>query len=174
MYRFLRVCFAVVVTKKDAALVRLGESEPIRAAIRSYLEVASTPEIPETGLAARLYAELVEPLESRIVDAKHLVISPDAELAYLPFGALLDAKGEPALRLVQRHAVSMVPSATVLVTLRGESPASSGEHVLCVGDPVYPPEQNGHDRGVLRRLPKSGTRAHPYHWAAFTLWGLDP
>ena len=29
-------------------------------------------------------------------------------------------------------------------------------------------------RAQVKCLENGGARAHPYHWAAFTLWGLDP
>jgi CHAT domain-containing protein len=74
----------------------------------------------------RLAQLLIEPVEASglLTGKDELLISPHAELHYLPFDALLRA-GSPERFLAERYAVSYVPSASVWVRL-GERPVAAG------------------------------------------------
>lgn len=80
--------------------------------------------------ARRLYAELLEPLQSALDGAETLVVVPDGPLLALPFGMLLtsDPVAGPIGAypwLIRRHAVVHVPSAQAFVTIRQRGGASS-------------------------------------------------
>lgn len=63
--------------------------------------------------AAALHAQLVAPLAAAIGDAARLYLIPDGPLHRLPFAALRD--GEDGPFLAQRHAVTMLVSASAFV-----------------------------------------------------------
>ena len=88
------------------------------------------------ALGAKLYRDLLAPIESALRDSQRLIIVPDGILAYLPFETLGGEK-----RLIERFAVSYSPSASVLATLRGRSREGSPptKELLAFGDAVYSP-----------------------------------
>jgi CHAT domain-containing protein len=83
------------------------------------------------GILRRLYHYLIEPAErAGFLDGRRrLVIVPQAELHFLPFGALLAA--EPADFLVERFELTYAPSAGVWVRL-GERSAPRSNRVLAL------------------------------------------
>ncbi len=131
--------FVLLVTREAAHLRTLGDSAPIRDAVGRYLRLISAPGGPEKRLATELHDALVRPLRAELANKKRLVIAPDGELAFLPFGALLRTTKGKARRLVEDYETVMVPSATVHVMLlqeaRGRAPAAQ---LLAYGAPAYP------------------------------------
>jgi CHAT domain-containing protein len=94
----------------------------------------SGPVGPEGEAARRLHDLLVAPLLAGPAPAvgpgvKTLLVSPDPDLARIPFG--LVAAGERPLD------VACVPSGTTYLLLRNETGAARGQAVLAVGDPDY-------------------------------------
>ena len=84
-----------------------------QAILESNLRSAPT----EKDLAARLYAELIEPCErfgllKRKNGIRHLVVIPEGVLHALPFLALRDHEGH---RLIERFPISVAPSLTALL-----------------------------------------------------------
>jgi CHAT domain-containing protein/tetratricopeptide (TPR) repeat protein len=75
----------------------------------------------------RLYQHLIEPAErtGQLRDKRLLLIVPDAELHFLPFGALL-APGASDRFLVERYELAYAPSASVWVRL-GERTTRAGD-----------------------------------------------
>jgi CHAT domain-containing protein/Tfp pilus assembly protein PilF len=70
---------------------------------------------------------------------KSLIIVPSGILHYLPFEALPSGAAREPLNAM--HAVSYVPSATVLVTLRSSRPANVSPRLLAVADSIYSQER---------------------------------
>lgn len=88
-------------------------------------------------LARDLYARLLKPVESEIKNLPQLVIVPHGFLHYVPFAALQNSNGE---YLIDRHAISLIPSATVLAYCKekGELWVNSSAEpikILALGNP---------------------------------------
>ncbi len=89
---------------------------------------------PARALGDRIIAPVLADLPSRIV---RLVVIPDGALHRVPFTVLEMADGRP---LIERFAVSMAPSATVLVSLWRRARVVREPTILAFGDPVQPNE----------------------------------
>jgi CHAT domain-containing protein len=163
--------------------------------------------------AHALYERLLTPLRDHLAGVRHLFLVPDDMLQPLPFGVLVtEATGEAYRRLAdlvaqqrrptaadltayarlawlaQDYALTMLPAATALRTMRQlpHIPGRAGEPLLGFGDPVL--QGDGGRRGggpmpaargpqvpleVLRRLPRlPETRAELL--AIATALGADP
>ncbi len=110
-------------------------------------------EIPafDVMLAHRLYATLLEPVADGWRKAASLLIVAHGPLAQLPFGLLptraappqpapallfADYRGVPWL--VRSHAITVLPSATALATLRALPPGDPGRRpFIGFGDPLF-------------------------------------
>lgn len=94
-------------------------------------------------LAFSLYQTLLAPAETDLADKSRLIIVPDGILTYLTFESLLtNVSGERSFGdlpyLLDRWAVSYVPSATVLVSLATKpAPPPGSTRFFGVGDPLY-------------------------------------
>jgi len=135
------VC-ALVVTDVAARLVQLGPLDAVHDAIA--FDPTADRTVADAAVAAARRA-LVEPLRLGAGVARVLVV-PDGELAYVPFGALLPDVD-----------VALLPSATSYLRLLPQA-GLVGRDVLALGDPVYGTRTVGDLRGAaLVRLP--GTAA---------------
>jgi CHAT domain-containing protein len=129
-------------------------------ALRKALEpdVARVEEIPafDVALAHDLYASLLGPVEKSWQGAKSLIVATNGALGELPLGLLPTeavklepVAGQPLFAeyrnvpwLARTHAVTVVPSATALVTLRSLPPgAAQREKLIGFGDPYFSPEE---------------------------------
>jgi CHAT domain-containing protein/lipopolysaccharide biosynthesis regulator YciM len=137
-----------VVTRERVAhyLLPLGRkalSERIAQYRDKYLtrrEILRPKGFVRDGLA--LHRDLLGIVDPALLASRDLLVVPDGPLAYLPFEALL-VEGDPERKawtfLLERHAVSYLPSASVMAALEGRlrrnPPAKEG--FAAVGDPVY-------------------------------------
>lgn len=161
--------FLFAVTKNDFLVARLPPSASIGAsveALRSLL--AARPQRSSFGkqieYSRQLYRDLIEPAGKLLRGKQNLIIVPAGALHYLPFEALLSAGDEKTLTasslthlpyLLRDYAISYVPSASVLVSLRNrpEARPAATKTFLAFADPVYGKEartQDGHVRATLR------------------------
>jgi CHAT domain-containing protein len=143
------------------AYVPFGAQELNRAVVklREALEpqAATVADIPPFDLVAAhdLYTKLLRPVERGWKNAKHLVVVTNGALGLLPLGLLptapaqIKADDEPLFAdyrnvpwLARTHAVTLVPSAASLRTLR-QLPAGKGsrERLIAFGDPLFNPDQ---------------------------------
>lgn len=76
-----------------------------------------------------LYRELIEPIEADLPVNGTLVVIPDANLAGLPFVALIDEAGR---YLIERTAIVVSPSAAVYAQLARRKPISGPRRLLLV------------------------------------------
>jgi CHAT domain-containing protein len=121
-------------------------------------DVARVEEIPafDVALAYQLYASLLAPVEGSWKSAKSLIVATNGALGELPLGLLptaavkLEPKaGEPLFAeyrnvpwLARSYAVTVVPSASALVTLRSLPPgAAQRDKLIGFGDPYFSPEE---------------------------------
>lgn len=103
--------------------------------------------VDATGYLADLYNRLLRPLERRLEGKSRLIILPHRQLFLLPFAAFFDSRrGEYA---IQRWAMQLAPSATVIAWCGQRQPAGRG--ALLVGYPGQP-DQPQYLEGVGREI----------------------
>jgi CHAT domain-containing protein len=127
--------------------------------LRAALEpnASTIDEIPpfDVALAHQLYTLLLKPVEAGWRPAKNLLVATNGALGLLPLGLLptaaseIKANVEPQFAgyrdvpwLARSHAVTLVPSASALRTLRQLPPGSDRrERLIGFGDPLFNAEQ---------------------------------
>jgi CHAT domain-containing protein len=128
-------------------------------ALREALEPNATliSDIPpfDVALAHELYTLLLKPVEAGWKPAKNLIVVTNSALGLLPLGLLptapaeIKSDAEPYFAsyrdvpwLARTHAVTLMPSASALRTLR-QLPAGSGkrEQMIGFGDPLFSKQQ---------------------------------
>ena len=128
-----RLLAVVLTPDRPAALVDLGEAEPIKALQAALTDAELRGDIPFDTLAQRAEARLVAPLRLHLGDARTLFLSPDGPLQALPFEALADPGGQ---RLVERFHVRMLQTGRDLVAR--DRPAL-GKGLVAVGGVDFGP-----------------------------------
>jgi len=99
---------------------------------------ASPSRVTADEVAQRLARQLLEPIAPRLRGKRKWILSPDGELAVLPFDALpFDGKAA-----IEGRAISYVQSVSVLALMR-ERPrrtaqSSGGRELFAMGAPLYP------------------------------------
>jgi CHAT domain-containing protein len=133
-----------------------GQLEAKVKQLRDQLEAKADTldEIPpfDTGLAHELYELLLKPVEQAWRPAKSLIVATNGALGYLPLSLLPTRPEAPKPEqnaplfsnyrnvpwLARSHAVTMVPSAAALRTLRQLPPGSARrEKLIGFGDPYF-------------------------------------
>lgn len=131
---------AFVVTPTAVRLVALPvESATLRRSVAVYRDqISASNNRPGQGwetTSRHLYERLMAPVVAALpAGVTHLNIVPEAELHYLPFASLQNAEGR---FLVERFALSVVPSASIfcLARARGEETRGRWRRVLALADP---------------------------------------
>jgi CHAT domain-containing protein len=144
-----------------AIAVPSGDIDKKVQTLREALEpnAAMVSEIPpfDVAMAHELYTLLLKPVEAGWKGAKNLVVTTNGALGLLPLGLLATAPhnfksdDKPTFAgyrdvpwLARTHAVTLVPSASALRTLRQLPPASDRrEQMIGFGDPVFSKQQDG-------------------------------
>jgi CHAT domain-containing protein len=120
-------------------------------------QAATIADIPafDVALAYELYTKLLKPVEDGWKDAKSLVVVTNGALGLLPLALLpttpatVDQDKEPIFSdyrnvawLARTHAVTVIPSANALRTLRRTPPATGKRDMMIgFGDPLFSREQ---------------------------------
>ena len=158
-----------------------GEIETTVAKLREALEpnVALISEIPpfDVALAHELYAIVLKPVEAGWRPAKNLIVATNGALGLLPLGLLPTAPAEVKTEsgtpfagyrdvawLARTHAVTLVPSAAALRTLRQLPPGSDKrDRMIGFGDPIFSKDQIGAtaSKTELQQDAQLGTRGIP-------------
>lgn len=144
--------WVVVVRGRDVALRRAAglnarELEERVRAIRAGLEPkdGAVPAF-DTAAAARLYADLLGPLQSQLAGVKHLIAVPYGALLSLPLGLLVTRPPAGPVGDDYRHvpwlaremAISVLPSITSLRELRDKAGRSAAARpFIGFGDPAF-------------------------------------
>lgn len=144
--------FLFAVTRKDFLVVPLPTASVLGAEVEALRAViTSRPQRSEFEKqikhSRKLFRELIEPAGKLLVGKQRLIIVPSGILHYLPFEVLLTKGEEKALAtmtpaqlpyLLRDYAISYVPSAAVLASLRNRPVKSTvGKSFLAFADPVY-------------------------------------
>jgi CHAT domain-containing protein len=120
-------------------------------------QASTIAEIPpfDLDLAYGLYEQLLQPIEAGWKPAKNLIVVTNGALGLLPLAVLPTAPAKAddgsgplfsgyrnVAWLARTHAISMVPSAAALRTLRQVPPGSPNrQRLIGFGDPVFGPQQ---------------------------------
>ena len=142
-----------------AISVSAGELDSKVGKLREALEpnAAMVSDIPpfDVALAHELYTQILKPMEAGWRPAKNLIVATNGALGLLPLGLLptapADVKPDAETYfsgyrdipwLARTHAVTLVPSAAALRTLRQLPPGSDKrERMIGFGDPFFSKEQ---------------------------------
>jgi len=117
--------------------------------VRASIELDAAPSLPPfaTDAAAQLHGALIAPFDTALSGTAHLIVAAGGVLGRVPFGALVSTPpqaGAPAHYLIERLAVSHVPTATAWLALQAAGGgARSPEPLLAWGDPRF-----GRDTGA--------------------------
>lgn len=149
--------YAWVVTRDNVHFAALPARKEIEALVKAYSDgmaqevtalTAQSHAREQRDRSRRLYRMLVQPLAEPLNGVTHLLIVPDAVLAYLPFESLVTSgRSEPYL--IERYAISYSQSASASLALRARSngvPAAP-KTLLAFGDPDYGKAGQGSVRG---------------------------
>jgi CHAT domain-containing protein/tetratricopeptide (TPR) repeat protein len=139
--------------------IRLGDLNAQVTKLREALEpkAAMISDIPpfDLKLAYSLYDKLLKPVEAAWKPAKSLIVVTNGGLGLLPLSLLPTASSEIKIDddplfsgyrnvpwLARTHAVTLVPSASALLTLRKLPPGkSTRKDLIAFGDPLFSAEQ---------------------------------
>jgi CHAT domain-containing protein len=157
--------FLFAVTRDEHLVARLPGTLVLTQRINKLREAISTQpsraNLSNYWLQAQaLYRELVAPAGRLLTGRDEIIVAADGILHYLPFNALLtptrDLPGEiDPVRLpylARNYAVSYVPSASVLATMRryNETPANADKMFVAYGDPSYETRHASASRDRMR------------------------
>jgi CHAT domain-containing protein/Tfp pilus assembly protein PilF len=150
---------AAFVVRPDREIVRveLGPFDPIRDAIEAWRADTKRrrPVRGDDDPAAVLRDKLWLPVAKHLDGATTVLVSPDADLARLPFGALPGAKD--GAYLVEELAVAVLPVPQLLPDLLAPRPAGEPS-LLAVGDVDYGADPGKPAAGAVARAGTRGDR----------------
>jgi len=145
--------FLFVVTKTDYFVAQLPPASSISDRLKQLRDTLITKPQRKTfstyiEQARALHQTLIEPARKLVAGKQQLIIVPDGLLHYLPFEVLLSSGDEKSLTavgprqwpyLVRDYAISVVPSSSVLASLRRSRQATPEQQkaFLAYADPVY-------------------------------------
>lgn len=153
-----------------AVKAKIGDIETSIRTLREALEpqAAMISDIPpfDLKLAYELYELLLKPVESGWRPAKNLIVVTNGALGLLPLSLLPTAPAEVAQDddplfvgyrkvpwLARTHAVTTVPSAAALRTLRQLPPGESGRgELVAFGDPYFNKDQASEAEGTEGKI----------------------
>jgi CHAT domain-containing protein/Tfp pilus assembly protein PilF len=110
----------------------LGDAEEIDAAITRLRQALRDPNREVKRLARVLDEKVMQPVRELVGNATRLLISPDGELNLLPFGVLIDERGD---YLLERYSISYLTSGRDL--LRMQVPRQSNSAQVVIADPMF-------------------------------------
>jgi CHAT domain-containing protein len=124
---------AWAITAEEAQIHHLAlEAATLVRQIRAFHRACEERRSLES-LAQPLVAALLEPFAEIIGTCTHLIVVPYGAAHILPFQALPFVDGEP---LATTHAISYLPSASVLQFLKVGEPKPLPDRILAVGNPT--------------------------------------
>ncbi|WP_438035773.1 CHAT domain-containing protein [Sorangium sp. So ce204] len=115
----------------DIAWADLGEAAPIEDAADRLLLALRRPAADPRPAARALDALIMQPIRRLLGPTRNVLLSPDAALNLVPFGALLDEQGR---YLVERYAFTYLSSGRDLLRLRATAPSREGAVVIAAPD----------------------------------------
>jgi CHAT domain-containing protein/tetratricopeptide (TPR) repeat protein len=121
-----RRSFLFLLSRHQTRVVHLPPRNVVEQSVRDFLAtVASPPRTPGNPFERHiergrdLFDMLLGPVRDVVAQSRHVIISPDGILHFLPFGALVTGQSSSPYYLLEQATLSYVPSATVLLELKG-------------------------------------------------------
>lgn len=111
--------------------VDLGEAREIDELAADLRKRLASPDEDPRGVARRLDARVLEPLRPLLAETPTVLVAPDGPLSLVPFAALIDERGQPALG---RFAISYLTTGRDLLRLGGAHPSPSPPLVIAAPD----------------------------------------
>jgi CHAT domain-containing protein/tetratricopeptide (TPR) repeat protein len=170
--------------------IDLGPAEPIDALIQRWRQRVELPGSDPGAVGAELARLVWKPLVPALGGVTSLVVSPDGDLGFLPWGALPDEA--PASYLIERYAFGTIVSARQLVdqarspavvTTQGEllvvgaidydhSSAPSGHVAIAPGTAPAPSDSPGRRPSALAQRGAALVRSAPIQASQLNFTGL--
>lgn len=147
-----KTSFLFAVTREDFLVVRLPPASALGADVEALRAlITSRPQRSDFEKqikhSRKIFQDLLEPASKLLAGKQRLIIVPSGILHYLPFEVLLTKGEEKALAtmtparlpyLLRDYAISYVPSAAVLTSLRNRpAKSAAGKSFIAFADPVY-------------------------------------
>ncbi len=166
------IAFATIALTAGAIEETVGK---LRKALDPNAVLVSDIPAFDVALAHDLYAQILKPVESGWKESKNLVVATNGALGLLPLGLLptapttLKPDGDIYFSgyrdvpwLARTHAVTLVPSAAALRTLRQLPPGSDKrERMIGFGDPLFSQAQANAAVQPNEQIAQTATRGVP-------------
>jgi CHAT domain-containing protein/Tfp pilus assembly protein PilF len=124
---------AYVIRRNNITGIDLGEAAALDRKIDAFRFALHDPRRADVETIARdLDRQIMQPIRAAAPAAARLLISPDGQLALVPFEALVDERGR---YLVERYPVSYLSAGRDL--LRMQIARSSGSDAVILADPLF-------------------------------------
>ena len=146
--------WAFAITRHEVDAIRLQDLGELDAAVR-FLQGSVAADDPEIEVGAARLGEALMGAVSFSPEIRRLILVPDGPLHGLPFDAL--RHGAESKPLVERFALTVVPSATILQRLRKRGEPE--RHALLAADPWQPRTKPAAARLALGALPHARQEA---------------
>ena len=135
----------LVTTREGTRVHRLPGRGEIRPAVRLFNGTFDRRDGSEIVPSVSLYRQLLEAaLKELPPGTERLIIVPDDALNQLPFGALRPSKEAPPL--ASRYELTLVPSATLWLSWKGQKVEPALKPALAFADPPPPGAEDGEVR----------------------------
>jgi CHAT domain-containing protein/tetratricopeptide (TPR) repeat protein len=170
--------YLFAVTKNDFLVARLPASASFDRQVKWLRHIlARSPRRMDQVIyltqARHLYQQLIHPARRLLAGKPQLVIVPDGILYYLPFEVLLTSGEATRLArhdpnrwpyLIRQYAISYVPSASVLASLRRHQPETLREQrtFLAYADPVQAAQKPDENSNAAMAVRSAFGRAKPW------------
>jgi CHAT domain-containing protein len=138
--------YALVVTRTAVHAIRVPPGTELEPAVKAWTRLVESHSSGIEPGSRRLFAELIKPVLDLLPPEVHsLVLIPDGPLHRLPFDALSETGIRPYL--VERYAITIVPSASVWSRLRKRTPTPPGIALAFANTPEGPAVTAAETRG---------------------------
>jgi CHAT domain-containing protein/tetratricopeptide (TPR) repeat protein len=156
--------WVLVTTREGTRVHRLPGRGEIRPAVRLFNGTFDGRDGSEIGPSVALYRQLLEAaLKDLPAGIERLIIVPDDALNQLPFGALRSSQDAPPL--ASRYELTLVPSATLWLSWKGQKVEPALKPALAFADPPAPGVED-------RQVRPAATERSAVFAAAFRLGAL--
>ncbi|HKP14299.1 MAG TPA: tetratricopeptide repeat protein [Blastocatellia bacterium] len=113
--------------------VELGEAQPVDEAVTALRRALRDPQSAEVKqLARQVDEQVMRPVRRLLGKRRQVLLSPDGALNLIPFGGLVDERGD---YLIKRYAIVYLTSGRDLLRLQTQTPSKQG--ALIFADPDF-------------------------------------
>jgi tetratricopeptide (TPR) repeat protein len=140
--------WAFILTRDTLRVLPLPPGSELEPAVKAWVGLLDSRRPGTPPGSRKLYSEILEPILKVLPqEIRSLILVPDGPLHRLPFDALSETGGPPFL--VDRYALSIVPSATIWLRLRQRVPRPAGIALAFANTPDGPALRVAETRGEI-------------------------